>query len=141
MSFRNNRHPRLVVHGKHMEFLGVVRCGNHRDLAQPLGHAVIHIVRVAVPQIVLHIRVLLPKRRNPLRKKPRRTALNRCNVERSLKPLLNLLNFLLGLVHQVENLRGVLQKQLALLRQGDLMRRAHKKLRAKLLLQVLYLTA
>ena len=73
MSLGDHCHPGFFIHRQHVEFLCVIRGRDHGNLTQSLRYAVIHIICVAVPQIVLYMRMSLLKSSDPFRKKARAT--------------------------------------------------------------------
>ena len=141
MSLGDHCHPGFFIHRQHVEFLCVIRGRDHGNLTQSLCYAVIHIICVAVPQIVLYMRMSLLKSRDPFRKKARATALYRSNVQRTLQAFLPLSDILLRPVHQVQDLIRILQEQLSLFCQGHFMGCAKEQCRPQLRLQILDLTA
>ena len=80
MSLGDHCHPGFFIHRQHVEFLCVIRGRDHGNLTQSLRYAVIHIICVAVPQIVLYMRMSLLKSSDPLREKSGSAALYRRNV-------------------------------------------------------------
>ena len=141
MSLGDHCHPGFFIHRQHVEFLCVIRGRDHGNLTQSLRYAVIHIICVAVPQIVLYMRMSLLKSSDPFRKKARATALYRSNVQRTLQAFLPLSDILFRPVHQVQNLIGILQKKLSLFCQGYFMGRPKEQCRTQFRFQILNLTA
>ena len=80
MSLGDHCHPGFFIHRQHVEFLCVIRGRDHGNLTQSLRYAVIHIICVAVPQIVLYMRMSLLKSGDPLGKQPGTAALYRRDI-------------------------------------------------------------
>lgn len=138
---RDYRDPWLLIDREYMAFLGVIGGCDHRNLAQPFGKTAVHIIRVAVPQIVLDMRMLFLERGDPSSEEAGAAAFDGSDVERSLKPFPAFADVLLRTGDQVKDLGRVLQEEFTFRCQIHLMRRTDKKRCAKLRLQILNLTA
>ena len=75
-----HRHPGFLINRQHLIFFCIIRCRDHGDLAQSLRHTIIHIIRIPIPQIILHMGMFLPESRDPFREKSGTAALYRRNI-------------------------------------------------------------
>ena len=140
MIFRKYSNPWFLKDGENFVAFFVIRSSDHGHFTQSFGDSGMYIIGIAVPQIVLHMRMLLLERGDPLGKEPGTTALHGSDIKCALQPLLHFANFFRRAADQIKNLIGILKKQFAFFCKGDLMGASHKQLCIKLLFQILNLT-
>ena len=115
--------------------LGVVGCGDHREVGQPLLQPVEHIVAAAVPKAVAHQRKFVAEARDPARAEKRRPSLHHSQIKGAGDAVFHLPDFLPGLFREVKKLIRPAQQRGPLLGELEPPLAPHKERSAQLLLQ------
>ena len=133
--------PGFLIDRNRADSFLIVRFQNNRQVTELFFDTVEHIVRVAVPQIILYMRITLVKPCNPLGKQAWCMTFHGGKIECSLKSFFHFADFFNGFIDQIDNLPCVLPEKSSFFGQYQRMVIADKKLYAKFVFQIFDLAA